>query len=503
MKKREENKFEPEKQIDFVKLIEELDWTKEISPVVLVRTANKVGGLTGRKKYETNEVSFGALIKSFEKRVSDFVNTRFHGKDRFYTLKPEYKKEQVVYYAKTGKKLEIKEELKKKDSKFYIPEVPKEAEIEEKVKIKVKLPDDEALAKTAIMLHLLKKGGGSIKSSVYHEIREKFEWKKQRMIEGKSIGEKKDKFMTNIQEANFICTSMLEIEDPIFARSVLIKWTKIGCFDLIENKIKDIVPLIDDEILRGKVIEIVGKVEETKPKEKPVEEKKEPKPVEEVKKSVEKEFPVTKPKPEEKKPIVVKSSPVVGKSEYKEIGVASPAVYESSKVRWSKSLIAGVLRGAERGVWYNFNDIAAIIKKTRFVEMSAKEIRELIQDVSKQFKGIFRDIDFGGLVVGSETLIKDFINAYPQEKITETIFIRLKMTLEEIQETYPELKVRVASEIGPSDNIYEFEVNRAEKTEKAFCRLSYRMRKGEVILESQNNWVVKRTKILLDKYLNF
>ena len=67
MDKRKEMKFEPEKQIDFVKLIETLDWEHEISPVILVKTVNKVAGLTGRWKYETNEVSYGALIKSFEK----------------------------------------------------------------------------------------------------------------------------------------------------------------------------------------------------------------------------------------------------------------------------------------------------------------------------------------------------------------------------------------------------------------------------------------------------
>jgi hypothetical protein len=73
------------------------------------------------------------------------------------------------------------------------------------------------------------------------------------------------------------------------------------------------------------------------------------------------------------------------------------------------------------------------------------------------------------------------------------------MTLEEINETYPELKVRVASHITEADNIYEFEMNRSECAERAFAKLVYRMRKDEAILESSLNWTVKRAKVLIDK----
>jgi hypothetical protein len=73
------------------------------------------------------------------------------------------------------------------------------------------------------------------------------------------------------------------------------------------------------------------------------------------------------------------------------------------------------------------------------------------------------------------------------------------MDIDELQETYPELNVKIASEISERDNVYEIEMNRAEKTEKAFAKLVYRMRQGEVILESPANWTVKRTKILIDK----
>ena len=112
MDKRKEMKeaFNPEK-INFVAVIDSLNWCKEVTPVDLVKAVNNVEGLRGRKRYETNEKSFGLLIKCFEKRVGDLVTTRINGKDRFYTLKPEYRPEQLVGYARTGKIPEIKEEL--------------------------------------------------------------------------------------------------------------------------------------------------------------------------------------------------------------------------------------------------------------------------------------------------------------------------------------------------------------------------------------------------------
>lgn len=516
MDKRKEMKFEPEKQIDFVKLIETLDWEHEISPVILVKTVNKVAGLTGRWKYETNEVSYGALIKSFEKRVTQFVDTRFHGKDRFYTIKKGVKKEQIVYFVKTGKLLEIKEELEKKDSKFYITEVP-EAELIDKINEKEKskiggkgkkrsFPDNEALAKTIIIMGLCKNGKGEFKSAEYNKAVGELGWKRQRSVEGK--------LSTHFQEANKV-TSWLDLGElfEIKTHNVVLKDSKKN-LSILEGKITDIAALMDNEELKGKALEMIKpkeevKVEKSKEEEKSIEkidEKAEPKP--KTEKSVIKtddDRPKPKrfePKPTstEIRPRIFKASPEVGKSEFREeTGSALSTLYEGSKVRWYKSLIGGTLKGAERGVWYNFNDISQIIKKTRFVEIGAREIKDLCGEISKQWKGIFREVDFGGITVGSETLVKQFIEAYPAEKITETIFLRLHMDIDELQETYPELNVKIASEISEKDNVYEIEMNRAEKTEKAFAKLVYRMRQGEIILESPSNWTVKRTKILIDK----
>ena len=512
MDKRKEMKeaFNPEK-INFVAVIDSLNWCKEVTPVDLVRAVNNVEGLRGRKRYETNEKSFGLLIKCFEKRVGDLVTTRINGKDRFYTLKPEYRPEQLVGYARTGKIPEIKEELKKKDSKFYIPEVPEsmmEAEGEVKAKRSTKkriFPDCEAMAKSVILLYLLKKGNGKVEARIFNEIRDKFGWKYQRSVDSKPY--------TAYLEVNRFCADYLDLgKDSIYMDKKDNHYKYTGDITILEDKIKDTLTLMEDEDLKKKVQEIIAEpeVEEAKVEEEPKPEVKvemaKPDPKKETVEDKTKTETMPRPKRFETKPTmtterprIFKASPEVGKSEFRETGSAPSMIYESSKTRWYKSLIGRTLKGAERGVWYNFNDISQIIKKTRFVEISCREIKELCGEISKQWKGIFREVDFGGIIVGSETLVKQFIEAYPEEKITETIFLRLHMDIDEIQETYPELNVKIASEISERDNVYEIEMNRAEKTEKAFAKLVYRMRQGEIILESPSNWTVKRTKILIDK----
>jgi hypothetical protein len=469
-----------------------------------------VAGLTGRWKYETNEVSYGALIKSFEKRVAQFVDTRFRGKDRFYTIKKGVKKEQIVHFAKTGTLLEIKEELGRKDPKFYIPEVP-EAELELKGEEKAKggrgkrrsFPDNEALAKTIIIMSMVVKSKGKLETADYNKVRDEFEWKRQRSVEGK--------LSTNFQEANKV-TSWLDLGElfEIKTNQVVLVDPKKN-LGILEGKITEIATLIDDEELREKALKMI------KPETEKAEVKEEPKPEsksEFINKTDEKKTSVDdKPKPMPKRfetkttpterPRIFKVSPEVGKSEFKEVGSAPSTLYEGSRARWYKSLIAQTLKGAERGVWFSYADISQSIKKTRFVEISAREIKDIMGEVSKQWKGIFREIDFGGITTGSTALLKEFEEAYPAEKITETIFIRLKMSLDEIQETYPELSIKLASEIGEEDNVYEIETNRSEKAEKAFAKLVFRMRQSEIILESPSNWTVKRAKILIDKLQNF
>ena len=450
-----------------------------------------MAGLTGRWKYETNEVSYSALIKSFERRVSQFVDTRLQGKDRFYTIKKGVKKEQIVHFAKTGEFLEIKEELEKKDSKFYIP-IPEEVEPVSGRGRKKSFPDSESLAKTIIIMGLLVKGKGKFKTAEYNKAREKFGWKRQRSIEGI--------VSTNFQEANKV-TSWLDLGELFKISTFQIELVDLETnLEKLEGKISEVAALIDNEDMKEKALAMI------KP------EVKEDKTVkEEIVKSkltygdkpkLPKRFEQPNPTFTER-PRIFRTSPEVGKSEFRETGSAPSTLYESSKIRWHKSLIAATLKDADRGEWFSYSDISQSIKKTRFVEISTRDVKDLCGEVGKQWKGIFGDIDFGGVTVGSLTMLKEFEEAYPAEKITETIFIRLKMSLNEIKENYPELNVKLASEISENDNIYEIETNRAEKTEKAFARLVFNMRHGEIVLESSANWTVKRAKILIDKLQNF
>ena len=382
MDKRKEMKeaFNPEK-VNYVAVIKSLNWGKEITPVDLVKVVNSVEGLKGRKKYETNEKSFGLLIKCFEKRVGDLVTTRINGKDRFYTLKPEYKPEQLVGYARTGKIPEIKEELKKKDSKYFIPTPAEMDELREKEEAKKAMkrstkkrifPDCEAMAKSAILLYLLKKGEGKVEARIFNEIRDKFGWKYQRSVDSKPY--------TAYLEVNRFCADYLDLgKDPICMDKKDNHYKYTGDITILDGKIKDTLTLMEDEDLKKRVQEFI--TEKEKKLEAKAEEEAKPEPKKETVKDKPEPKTETMPRPKRfetkptptERPRIFKASPEVGKSEFRETGSAPSMIYESSKTRWYKSLIGGTFKGAERGVWYNFNDISQIIKKTRFVDIRQRK----------------------------------------------------------------------------------------------------------------------------------
>jgi len=473
MDKRKEKMFDPERQVDFVKVIETLDWTKEVDPVTLVRTVNKVSGLKGTKKYETNEVSFGLLLKSFEKRVQDFVDIRFQGKDRFYTKRPEIMVEEMVFYARTGKKMVIEATVpEKKDyTKYYIP-TPETVSVST-IKRKKSFPDDEALLKTIYLLWTLKKHSGSVEAKVIMEIKHTEGWKNQRACAGKQY--------TVYQEANAVCTQFLDMKDPIeVVNKKTVKFN--GSLEELDSKINDVISLIEDKGIKEKATGIV-----------------EPKPVpssEIVKPVMDKE--PTKEAPTKPTGRVIISSPVVGKNQYEKISEPT-VVFENTRTRWNKTLVSEELKKLKRGTQISFLDLQAKIKRHRFVEIGTSEIRNILTEVlEKQYRGMGR-LDKESITVGSEAMVEEFARKYDASKITETIFLRIHMSLEEMLKRFPELKPKLASEISENDNIYSIEASRSVEAEKALTKLFWCLRDGEKILESPNNWTVKRIETLQEK----
>lgn len=493
-RRNEMNKTFDPSAVDFKAVVKGIDWSREVTPVDLVKAVNKAEGLKGLKKYETNEKSFMLLTREFEKVVGSLVETRIHGKDRFYSLKSNVTADQLIGFVETGELKEFKKEVKKENSKFYFAGVPEaEAMYEEEVKKeKTTFPDNEALAKTAIILSMMlfKKVR---KTCEFARIREEFGWKRQRRFD--------KKLFTPLQEVNRVTSELLGIGKILSISTMNFQIYGGVEDDVLEEKTNEVLSLMDDEVLKRNVIDKVKEIKEaSKPEPKP-----EPVKVEEPKVEVKKPEPKVEPKPvkvEEGRPRIMRVNPELGKSEYKEAGTPTTPIFEGSKARWFKHLIGNALRGAERGTWYSFADISVSIKKQRFVDLSASEIKTLCGEIKSQFSGIFRT-EYGGIIIGSEVLVGELQKSYPAEKITELIFVRLKMSLEELKESYPELKSEIASKISDMDNIFQIEMNRSEEVEKAFAKLVFRLRSGEVILESPSNWVVKRTKMLIEKLQNF
>lgn len=456
--------------IDYSKLIEDLDWTGEISPVMLVKAANSVSGCS-KKLFRVNETSFYSLVKDFDSIVGKFVTIRFVGKDKFYKLKPEYNKEQLVHYVRTGVLLdgkEIYEKIKKEPEKQYIPE-----EIKKTIKRKrASAMDDESIAKLIIYLVMAEKQKGEVKISQATELIVSLGFKKQRSISGSP--------KTSFQE---ICMVSGELDLPSFVKTGKSLAKFDGGLEKIPSIIDDLKALIEDEEMKGIITNYMNSALSSR-KDIKIEEK---------------------PKADEKNKVII-TSPASGT--FKETEVTSHRAgdsisFESVKNRWYKGLIAETLLrnpASTRGMAFSFLDISQTIKRERFVELHPNEVKNLMFEIRSQveFKGLFREINPRGFTIGSDSLIKSLYEFYNPAKISEKIFVRLKMSLKQVQESY-RLQVELASEISEFDNIYCITANRSESSERSLAKLIFCMRPGEALLVSDTNTSIKRAKFLIEK----
>jgi len=452
--------------IDYSKLIAELDWTGEISPVMLVKAANSVSGC--KKLFRINETSFYNLVKEFESIIGKYVTIRFIGKDRFYKLRSEYSKEQIVRLLLDGK--ETYDGEKEKESENIKKESKIPVEIKTIKRKKASAMDDESIAKLIIYLVMAEKAKGEVKISQATKLIISLGFKRQRSISGL--------LKTPFQE---ICTVIRELDLPSFVKTNK-SLAKFDSVEKIPSIINDLYPLIEDEEIRGIVKNYMNSALSRKDK-------------------------IEEPKENEKNKIIIASSPASGT--FKEVEATSHKTgdsipFESVKNRWYKGLIAEALLrnpASTRGMAFSFMDISQTIKRERFVELHPNEVKNLMFEIRSQteFKGLFREINPRGFTLGSDSLIKDLYEFYNPSKISEKVFIRLKMSLEQVQKFYGGLQVELASEISEFDNIYCITANRSESSERSLAKLIFCMRPGEALLVSDTNTSIKRAKFLIEK----
>ena len=424
--------FDPERQIDFVKLIETLDWTKEINPVSLVQTVNKVAGLSGRHKYETNEVSYGELLKSFESRVSKFVEIRIQGRDRFYKIKPEYSVDNITEYL-GGKK---KEEP-----------TPKKT-----------FPDSEAFMKTAVILKFFQIYGKTVETKEFRKIIEKASWKRQRSIEGK--------LYTLYQEAQRILTDYLYQPEGTLKveRTKIILTTEETPGKLLE----DVSSLIEDPSELVTLMSLLSEISDGKERPKTV---KATKSIERETKSIE----------------VEKTTPT---------RTATP-IRENPLRAWKKCLIADEICSLKRTDIVRYEDLRENLLYRRFLEIKIDELRDLIVEIETKYPGI---LEYGGeeFKLKNEILLAKFLNDYDSKNTTDEVYMRIRMTMEELEKAYPDLEFDIASPIEERDNIYRVTISRFIDSERAAAKLFWCLREGEVILEPKSNWEVRRIQIVME-----
>lgn len=448
--------------IDWKKVVLTLDWSEEVTPVAFVKAVNTVMNLTKPKdKFFQGNRYFGDLVKQFESFIPAEITIRQSGKDRFYKLTGKTP-EDLRYWLDTG------EFPQKKQEKIYTPvpvtfEMP--AEESKPGKIVRKFPDNESIIKTLLVLGSMKKYGKKIDTHSIQLKREELGYIRQRSVGGRQY--------TLWQEVEAVSSSLLDLKIDITSK----KFCQFkGSDKELEDGILTALSLLETPC--PPMIQELLQTKEEEKKEEVVEEKKEEK-VNYVEVKVERkeeEKPKSLPQsPEEE--TETQQQPKQQFLNFEEFKDQYRDEFENRGIAWLKGLL---IEASSVTKTNNPGQLLDYISNNRFVEIPFSKANRLIKEIESRYRSLRSP---------------EAMRAYDLTKMTNFLLIRSHQNLEELEETYPNLKFKLLSDsptVNVTDNVFEVTINKTLPAEEQISLIIMRMRKGEKVLYYQDLFVKDR-----------
>lgn len=452
--------------IDWKKVMLTLDWSAEVTPVSLVKAVNSVMKLTKPKdKFFQGNRYFGDLVKQFESFIPSEVTIRQSGKDRFYKLTGK-SPEDLHYWLDTG------EFPQKKQEKVYTPvpvtfEMPAEEESKPgKGKVVRKFPDNESIIKTLLVLGSMKKYGKKVDTHSIQLKRKELGYIRQRSCGGRQY--------TLWQEVEAVSSSLLDLRIDTSSK----KFCQFkGSDKELEDGILTALSLLETPC-PPMIQNLLQTEKEEEKKEEVVEEKKEEKVNNnnyvEVKVE-EKPKPKSLPQsPEEETETQQPKQQFLNFEEFKE---QYKEEFENRGIAWLKGLLieaSSITKSSSPGQLLDY------ISSNRFVEIPFSKANRLIKEIESRYRSLRSP---------------EAMRAYDLTKMTNFLLIRSHQNLEELEETYPNLKFKLLSDsstVNVTDNIFEVTINKTLPAEEQISLIILRMRKGEKVLYYQDLFIKDR-----------
>lgn len=167
---------------------------------------------------------------------------------------------------------------------------------------------------------------------------------------------------------------------------------------------------------------------------------------------------VAQPKKEEKKDLWEKVKEI---QKPKEISIINRK--ETDNTRWTKWLLLEALRD-RRGATTSVESLVRWIKTDRYAEIDKNEAVRLFREM-KSDSGDIIEFSPGDRVSYSDKSIKVLFERYDPKKIVETVYIKVRMTPEEMRNTFPDLVFSIDEALDAGKYIYKIVLDRSYKME--------------------------------------
>lgn len=168
---------------------------------------------------------------------------------------------------------------------------------------------------------------------------------------------------------------------------------------------------------------------------------------------------------------------------------------ESAQAKWEKWLLIEAIRSYS-GATTKISSLVEWIKTHRHEEISEKKASQHLRELQMDCEGsiTFHPGEKVSLDYKTEKLM---CKQYDPRKLEEKIYVKLRLTPEELQQNFQDISFKVDEIIGDGKYLYEMTINRSYSSEICLKKLMIFIRIFGKIY-SDNSFMVNRVKKILD-----
>ena len=168
---------------------------------------------------------------------------------------------------------------------------------------------------------------------------------------------------------------------------------------------------------------------------------------------------------------------------------------ETTEIKWKKWLLLEALKNRQ-GATSSIESLIGWVKTIRYTEIDKNEAIKLFREMQND-TGCIKFMP-GDCVSYSGEGVKVLFKLYDPKKITETVYIKVRLTPEEMRQTFSDLMFNIDEALEGGKYIYKININRSYQTE-IYLKKLLRIIRITGAVYSTNSFMISRVSKILEK----